>query len=466
MPRVSTYPARPLARLLGVDAAGLVGLAPAPPPANRRIAFLGDSRIWQATLADAGNFGHYSGGIQSWLRFLSGQRFDYDPNFGSTVSTPVSQVAVPGGMNFGVPSDRTAEMLARLPAALGWSDAAIWVVLGGTNDAAAGIASSVTTGNLAAIRDMILAAGRIVLFVAEVPRGSTSYNSGSAPLSGSNLAIHLRNRQWILSQRSVPGVYVADPWRDLADTSSVANSNAGYIVDGVTQDGLHQTTPGAYLAARSILDQINALLPPVDLLPACGADAWSTDNPTGLLTPNPSLLGSGGTITSQAGVAASGQLADGWTTQFSAAASGLTLVYSKVVSGGRPMQQIAASGTPTALSSGADIIRLAGAVPHVAAGDVVEALAEVEIDAPVNVRALSLYVYDATGARFYGDMLNTSAYAGDTLPGTDLRGVMRTPTITVPAGANLRFGLLVKGVQDQPIDATIRVGALGLRRLI
>lgn len=465
MPRASTYPARPLSRLLGVDAAGLVGLAPAPPPANRRVAFIGDSRVWQGTLSDSGNFGHAAAGFQSWLRFLTRQRFDYDPGFGSTVSTPVNQVAAAGGMNFGVPGDKTADILARLPAALAWSNAAIWVVLGGTNDASGGIGSGVTTANLAAIRDMILSSGRSLIFVAEMPRGSATFNANAAPLTGTKLANHLRNRQWLLDQRAVPGVSVADPWRDLADASSLANSVAGFIVDGVTQDGLHQTTPGAYLLALSIADQLNAMLPPVDLLPASGADAWSADNPTGLLTPNPRLLGGAGTITSQSGVTASGQLADGWTTRFDAASSGLTLGYSKVVSAGRPMQQIVASGTPTAASSGADILRLPGAVPNVSVGDAIQAIADIEIDAPTNLKTVSLNLYDATGARFYGDMMNTMSYAGDVFPSVNLRGWMRTPVVTVPTGANLRFSLLLKGVQNQPLAATIRIGAIGLRRL-
>jgi len=436
---------------------------------NRKIAFIGDSMTWQGTISDASNFGYYTGGIQSWLRFLTRQRFDYYPGFGSTVSTPIVQTREIGGMNFGIPSDTTAMILGRLPEALLWSDASIWVVWCGTNDPSGGIPSSTTVANYSAIRDTILAAGRTVLFVVPTPRGDSAF-PGATHGTTQRLHWHMKNRQWLLGQRGSPGVFVADPWKDTVDTVSVANNSLGYITVGLTRDGLHQITPGAYYIAQSIATQINELLPPVDIVSQSAAEVWSADNPTGIITLNPKMIGTTGNVNTTSaqsfGANSSGVLADSWANQFLANANGMNLVYSKVSSNNRPMQQVVISGTPTHASPSVDFLRLSTSVPNVVAGDVIEGSCEVEIDSSTNLKSVSLFVYDATGAKFFGDMLNTTSYPGDGFPNNvSMSGVMRTAPIIVPTGANLRFGMVIRGFTNTAISSTIRVGSLSLRKV-
>jgi len=411
---------------------------------NRNVAFLGDSRTEQDEQLDATNRNWMAEGYIAWLRFLTRQRFNF--RFED---------------NFGVSGDTTADMLARTPAMLAATDACIIVIFGGTNDrGAANLTLTQSIANMTAIRDLCLAAGRIVLFMAEMPRGDATFTS--AGLAGAQLAYHMGFHVWLLEQQVIPGCYVGDVWPSVA----LSSSTTGYLITGVTRDGLHENKLGAYYLASALAAQINAIFPPNSLLPASNTEVYSTDNVRGSLVANPMMAGTSGSYSAPTGGSASGSLADGWTNQVGSA-NGMTLVYSKVTraSDGKVMQRVVVGGTPSVATASADLIRQTPSAANLTVGDVVEGFCDLDIAAGQSgCLGVSLRLFDVTSSFTCADLSPNTAYTTDFMPNIALSGVLRTPRFTLTS-TNIRFMLATRGVNGTPISQTIDA-ALTLRKAV
>jgi lysophospholipase L1-like esterase len=405
-------------------------------PVNRNVAILGDSRTFQCTANTPGSeFSKLAQGWLGWLQFLTRQRFDFDI-----------------ADNFGVSGDTTRQMLARVPAMLAATKAATIFVLGAINDrGTANMTYQATMDNLTQIRDMCRANGRRVVIFAELPKGD-SVNT-SVRLTGSQLKIHLRVRQALLDWRTEPGVYVVDPWQSCALITSTTGDWASV---NETKDGLHPAPLGAYHVALPAVPVVNAIFPPVDILPWSNTDQYdATDFPNGCLNSNPMMTGTGGTFNATGG---SGNVADGWSEN---AGPTWTRAYSKVTgSDGKTWQQVVLGGTGT--TGG---VSLRQVLSNIAVGDKVEAFMDVEIDPSVaNVSQFALQLLD-NNAITSGDFRR--ALSTEVFPNTTdtIKGIMRTPKyVFTTTTAQLQINMLA--VNGGAVSGTFRVGRIASRKVI
>ncbi|WP_375597577.1 SGNH/GDSL hydrolase family protein [Devosia sp. Naph2] len=419
-------------------------------PYNSHFIILGDSRVDQCTYTATGPtieawpaIGH-----TNWLRFKTGQRIWWNGEVD----------------NFGIAGEYSSEVLARTDAALAASDAAICIVLVSTNDRTnnryPAYTAAETIGYLEQIRDKIIAAGRVCIFVAETPRGDTTYTAQR--LTSPQLQYHMAVHDWLLSQRDVAGVYVGDPWPAMA----LASSSTGDAIVGKTADGLHQASLGARDMGNSLVDIINTIVPPVAILPSSNTDQYdATYFPEGCLNLNPMLTGTSGTVGSSSGATISGQLADSYSNAYQNV-SGLTFAFSKVTdSDGVAWQQVAISGTaPASGNSTASVCRALPSTGRFTIGDVLEGVAEFEWDAGMTgVQGIGLQWNENTTGNSYIDMGGSSN--GLLFATTADRGVMKTPKAAITE-VNIRFSPTVQFINGATVSATIRFRAMGLRKVI
>lgn len=394
-------------------------------PYNRSVAVLGDSisqhnslngnagansnGTWNASLY--GNR-YISFGYMSWLRYLSRNAFDFD-----------------GNSNFGVVGDTTAQILARTAAALTASNAATWFVMGGINDRGASpLTLAQSQSNIAAIVQMVLNAGRIVVLM--VPTGSGDTSNTGQRLTSTQLLIHQQFRRWLFETYSAtPGVILVDTWPAYTDPASTLGDN----IVGRTYDGLHPSPDGAFRLASLLLPVANMLFPPRSFLPASASDVYdATNNPNGALNLNPLFTGTGGT----AGTQGSGTIATSWLGTNGGETSH-TRVYSQpsatsfnsvTYPGGisKTWQQCVVAGTP---SSTADVNLLYQSVSSLVVNGVYRAQAEIEVDSgSTGIIALFLRVYNSSDFTIGGIDMH---YSGSQLylPNVAHGGTLLTPPI-------------------------------------
>lgn len=417
---------------------------------NRRVAWLGDSRIAQDAAIFSGRSGikgQNSNGVASWLRFLCRQTFDSG-----------------SALNYGVSSETTTQILARTDALLAATDAGVIVVLAGTNDRPNAMTADTTIANLTAIRQKIVDAGRAAVFVAEMPRGNAAFPAQrliAANGYANQLPQHMRVRRAIIAMRGLPNTYVADVWGAMA----LASSTDGDILATMARDGLHESVLGAYtiaLALKPIFDQLYIARP--DRLPASNADLFdATYALEGSLNSNPMLTGS----TALSGTGLSGNGPTGVT--IDAPPSGVTAAYSKVTdANGKEWTQIVLGGSTTAAT--VNSWRLMHTFPNVsqgATGDTLEAWADIEIDAGSSgLLSVRPGIQEQAGAfRYFDDLFPNTDFPADYFPGVALKGVMRSAPCVLPS-AGSRLALQATVYTGVTVSATIRVGCLTARKLI
>uniref|UniRef100_A0AAU6W3I1 GDSL-like lipase/acylhydrolase n=1 Tax=Pseudomonas phage Cygsa01 TaxID=3138529 RepID=A0AAU6W3I1_9VIRU len=421
-----------------VPSAEVQSVALATLPTNDRIAIFGDSRTFQCSTA-AGGCENY--GYLFWSLFFARQRCRYDLSD-----------------NYGIGGDTTAMMLARIAPVLA-SQASVVIVLGSTNDrGAAALTAQQSINNLTSIRDQLRAAGKVVIFVAEVPRGDTTFTANR--LSGTQLAYHAQVRQWILNQAAQPGVYVADPWPYMCDpASATGDCKVGYL-----HDGLHPNTTGAFYLATPIASILNFLYPAPNVLPSSNFDQISVDNPLGCVNVNPMMTGTAGTPAT----GGSGQLADGYTGTQASGANGITRTYSKVTKNGQEWQQCVLAGTASGTAAAVDIARQISLHAKVIPGKYLEAVADIEWDAGLtNIQSIQLGIaitdpVNGTVTIWDGDRYT----AASVIPNVAASGVLRVPRMLVPAGVtDVRLRLTAYAVDGSTVSGTIRCRAMALRHL-
>jgi len=411
------------------DAAGAAAVA-------SRVAIDGDSRVDQCTDSNRTN----TVGWLYWLQLLTGARFDFKASD-----------------NFGVGGETSAQVLARV-ASTAASTAGIVIALMSTNDRSTAQTAAASIANLAAYQAAILAAGKRLIWIAETPRADTAVTTFA--LAGAQIAYQIEVREWLLAQRSVPGVAVADPWPAMADPASLAV----YAKTGYLKDGIHESTLGAYAIAQAVALVINTWLPPTARLPVSNSDVYSTsNNPKGCLTPNPMTLGAGGSIS---GAGGSGSVATGWTATVT---SGVTAVMSKVTVGGSEWQQAVISGTP----SGNTALTFSATIPSadLAPGDVLDAVAEIQVDSGHSgLRGVPIRVQITdSGSGALGMAGVVTVVVGDInldAPPGAWGGIAPVPPVTVGVGtiSAATLDVLVTGLSGSPISATIRWRAAAVRK--
>lgn len=400
-----------------------------------RVVIDGDSRVDQCMDGSTTNVV----GWLYWLSMLTGGRFDFD-NLADQ----------------GTGGENTAQILAGIAPVLE-SDAGIVIALMSTNDRTGGWTAATSIANMGSYQAQVLASGKRLIWIAELPRGDL--DDDDLVLSGTQLAYHLRVREWILAQASVPGVAVADPWADMvdpADTQARARK-------GVLKDSIHESPTGAYLMARAVAPIIQQWLPPRQVLPTSAADEYSADNQAGCLNGNPMLLGDDGT----AGTNATGDVATDWTVS---ATTGITAVCSKVTDvAGLAWQQIVVSGTASQRQCATLTTNLD--VADVAEDDVLVAVAQIEVTdghsglfgVPLSLTVAGSTTVEAIAG--YAGPLGTQINMQ--LPGMPVSGPVVTAPLTVPASpASASVSIGVFGNATGAISATIRVRAVAVRKII
>lgn len=408
-------------------------------PFNSHVAVLGDSIPYGNSfqLLNAGGVytRQYVQGYVNWAAFLGRQRWTFDHDD-----------------NFGVAGDNTAQVLARVGAALAATTAGTIVLDCLTNDEPNGIALAQSKLNYQAIVDKILQSGKLAVLITPRPRDITA--SGLTMTSAQFLQ-HLARRDWVMSLHNPGlGIYVVDAWRYVADPTS-AN---GAQKTNYTYDGLHPGVLGGYWAGKALAELFGegrgpGLFPFRDVLVAQNTDLYSATYPRGCVNNNPML--SGGTTAATNYTIGSG--------------TGLTYTGSKVASGDRSdVQQMVLSGTA---SAGTDVYDFYQTIPpgNLAVGDVVRAFADIEYDAgSAGISSHGLTLIDTTGfndgAGFLSDSTSVNSH-GIALPNIALAGVMRTPKLTL-THTTLRAGMKARTINGAAVSLTYRLRSLAVRKLV
>lgn len=193
--------------------------------------------------------------------------------------------------NYGVASETTAEMLARIDAVE--AAGAEWVfVQGGINDLSASASVDTVVDNLTAICDRLRRSAKVVLLNLAP---NTSY-------TGSILAVNSRLANYA---RTAGNLILVDVF------SSVVNptSTTGDWASNMSDDGLHLTVAGARAYGAAISEAITKFMPTVPFMPASAADAVPTTATSMQILANPLMSGSSGTVS---GTGASGTIATSW----------------------------------------------------------------------------------------------------------------------------------------------------------
>jgi lysophospholipase L1-like esterase len=298
MAQVSTYPTRDLAQVLGVDTSGNVGLASPSYSTGVIFAQEGDSRTADGG-ANPGTWTRKSNRMVSyWIEALTR-----------------GAVQFPSTLNTAVGGSTSTAILARMPASIAAAKAAGasgFLLLGcATNDPGASITLATSLANLTAIEGLVKGAGMVCVWIGELPRGDTSFTG--AGLSTTAQREHLAQvARWQQGRNIYKNVVTVSPWGDLADVATAANDALGYARVGLMYDGLHPSPAGAYRIALRALPAFQALFGPAagrwNNAPLTGADLYSATNLFGLVTLNPNMGGTAGSLTT--GV--TGSAPDSW----------------------------------------------------------------------------------------------------------------------------------------------------------
>lgn len=426
-------------------------------PANNRIAVFGPSHAAQhfTGVNAAGDvpmlFSQTTGAVH-WANFLSGGRAVLEPadmvarNGEWTGPMTWNSIDYPG-------------LMSRVDKLLATGVGHVVMVAPSANDRNAWTATQ-SIANLNAIIDRIVGAGMLLTILLDYPHGAAAYTN--MRLSNTSASPQLDHwnavNRWLLTLHGQRGIRVVDTPAILADF----NSAEGQAAAGVTIDGLHLSTAGAYAVGRVLAREWRRLYPLGGALPFGQAERAGVAgiNPAPMISNSPYFPGTGGTL----GAGATGQLASGWQTQLG---SGVSAAYSKVSTtafAGRsysdddgPLskdwQQITLSGTA---SGTGDVMILRQAV-NSTIGDVLRACAEIEVDAgAAGLSGIGIYIFHSGSGQQIRAFGTPPANLADAMPSQAMAGVMRTPRWT--ADSNLFYlQLSAKPINGASVSATIRV---------
>ena len=435
-------------------------------PANNRIAVFGPSHAAQhfAGTNPSGEVPTLLGqtvGAVHWANFLSGGRALLEPadmvarNGEWTGPMPWNGIDYPG-------------LTSRVDRLLATGVGHVVMVAPSANDRNAWTAAQ-SISNLTAIVDRVVEAGMLLTILLDYPHGAAAYpvmRLANTPASPQLDHWNVVNR-WLLTLHGQRGIRVVDTPAILADLTSAE----GQAAAGVTVDGLHLSTQGAYLVGRVLAREWRRLYPLGNVLPFGQAEraGQAGGNPGAMVSTQPYFGGTGGTP----GSGATGQIGTGWTTVLAAGVSG---AYAKVTTSGfggrsyldedgppaKDWQQITLSGTA---SGTADAILLRQAI-NPAIGDPLRAIAEIEVDAgTTGLSGIGLYIFHSGSGQQIRAFGTPPAGLADPWPVQGMAGVMRTPRWT--ADSNLCYlQLTAKPISGATVAATLRVRGMAIGKAL
>lgn len=385
-------------------------------PSGLSLAFDGDSRIainWSGSGTQRDNRG-----ILHWTSLLGSQRYD-------TLL----------GLNFAVSGEGTEAILARAATTAASSAQAVLALMS-TNDRGS-LTAAQSLANISSWIATMRAANKIVFICDETPR---------TDLAGALLTEHLAVRDGIRAMHSpAGGVYVLPTWDALASAgdNQVADSDLLY-------DIVHPNSRGAAAMGVASMPIINAAYAARDVL--TGGTNYIV---------NPTMSGTGGTVTSPAlGVAPTS-----WAISVRADLAPATVTGSKVSEDGKDWARLVVSGTPTFGTIPEARFFIEPSVASFAENDVVEALIRIKIASLDGIRHATLQaLYGNALASVVSDGFGSGGY---NLSGGPWEGVMRTPRFVVPAVNNqMRLMLLIRGLQNVPMSADLMVTDAVWRKIV
>lgn len=402
----------------GILANGLVSSAGVK-PLRRNIAIYGDSRTANCSSGTLPNKITENYGYASWCGQYSGGRILFDPAF-----------------NFGVGGDTTALWAARV-ATVAASAADVVVCLISTNDRTADFTLAQTQQNIENVVAKLKAAGKIVVFICETPRG------GANVLTAPRQVIHDQARAWMKSYLPKLGVRVVDCYDKLLDTTAT------------TVDGLHPNPAGARIIGEALAREIQDLFDSPAILPRYSSTYVAATNPFGQLNTNALLTGTTGTKSASAN--ATGVVATGYNLAGSSW-TGMTVVASKETNDIGEKQVFTFAGTPTisgALFTFEQVVTLADAKTAAS----VKAVGNIEFEM-VGCLGVSLDLRIVDGATF--NVKCCDRYQdGFPMATTKVVGIQETPAATITGTATeVKVRVSVYGSQNVPMTGTIKVSQL------
>lgn len=423
-------------------------------PFNNQVAFLGDSITAQgvsngviATIStDSRATRNMNRGFSHWVAALTRQNF-----------------RAPQALNFGVSGETSAQIAARVDDVVA-SGAGVCVVLAGTNDIGV-VAASVTIANLTTIYMALEAANVMAIAIPILPRDLAA--------NAANSLFVQRVNYWLINVAPTifSNLYIADARYAYGDpTDGNMAPRAGF-----SYDGLHPTAIGARYIGKVVADILNVVRP-YALAPAF-ATIWdyydATHNPGGSLLPNTILGGTSGT---KLDANTTGSFANTFQAGFSAGGGTITSLLAAGtketggLSSGAACQKIVISGTATGGSQTVFVfeqVNFSGAT-SLLAGDVVEAVAEIEVEgATIGVSGVCLYVSTTESGNVYtqhdGYPIVSDDYTAD-----PIKAVLRTPARTLGANASAgRCGIWIYFKNTGTTRSiTLRIGSIAVRKVV
>lgn len=353
-----------------------------------------------------------------------------------------------GAWNYGIAGQNTDQILPRAATAAA-TDADAVVILCGVNDAL----GAASLANIQLMVNTIVAAGKYAVVVAELPRGDTGASAWAAP----RILQHWRLHQGLLAMAAQPGVRAIDAMSTVLDPASPI----GDFLPGYSYDNLHLRCIAALTVGRSIASAVADVCRTQAPLLLTNVDAFSsTDNRTGNLVANGMMAGTGGTLQ---GVA-TGVVADSWQVS---STSGMSATASKVARpDGTSFQQVTFSG---AAEDAAQIVQLKVDIPasNIAVGDIVEFIAEIEVDAgSVEMYGpdMQLIVNGASDILSVG--YNRAESATSPMPSVAYGGVYRSqPHAFTATPTSLQLSIQCQGKQGALSSGTFRVARASLKKV-
>lgn len=388
---------------------------------NSRIVIFGDSLIAQTT-----------GSATNYTAFQSTAFATY------ALLRINNSLFLPTNGNKGISGNTTTQMLARLGAAVSLNPTLV-IMDGGTNDAAGGASAATIISNLTYIHNTFKAIGAYVIIITIPPRFAPAALSPAAEIVRNTVNTFIKT----LTSETTKAVNL-----DL-----VVNNAAFYA------DGLHFNPTGAYAASTPVTEALLDFIRPTNL-----ADSFFADNS---FTANPIVAGTTGTKNIATGTVATSWLLD------ASSAGGATVAGSKTMDNGLNQQVITISGSYTGNSKSV-VLSQEFNTNALAAGDVVEAFADIEIlTTDSNILDFNVGVLVWTSG--YVNLANAeSILALDQIPSPLPAGgryTFRTPPITIAAGvpAIVRQAVkvdLVERASATPIAASFKVHRIGVRKAV
>lgn len=390
-------------------------------PLRRNIAIYGDSRTANCSSGALPNKMTENYGYASWLGQYSEGRIMFDPAF-----------------NFGVGGNTSAQWAARV-ATVTASAADVVVCLISTNDRTADFTLAQTQQNIEYVVTKLKEAGKIVVFIAESPRG------GANALSAPRQVIHDQVRAWIKSYLPKLGVRVVDVYDKLLDTAAV------------TVDGLHWNPVGARIVGEAIAREVKDLFTSPAALPRSVSPFVAATNPFGQLNTNALLTGTTGTKSGSANTV--GDVATGYNVSGSSW-TGMSVVASKEASSTGEKQVFKFSGTPT-ISGALYTFEQTIVIADAKAAASIKAVADIEFEL-TGCLGVSLDLRIADGTTFYVKCCDRYQ-DGFPMASVKVRGVQETPPATITATATeVKIRVAVYGSQNVPMTGTIKVKQLAV----